>query len=94
MNVIRDPLTVPVPVALAPARPDALERAAGMFRAAGDIGRLRLLELLLREERCVGDLANATGANYSTVSQQLKLLREEKPDCQSARRQKHLLCSR
>lgn len=56
---------------------DALERAAGIFRAAGDVGRLRLLGELLAGERSVGDLAQAVGAGLSTVSQQLRVLRAE-----------------
>ena len=60
-----------------PAGKAALERAAGMFRAVGDVGRLRLLEQLLDGERCVTELAEAVGAGLSTVSQQLRILRAE-----------------
>lgn len=55
----------------------ALERAAGILRAAGEVGRLRLLEVLLDGERCVTDLAAAVGVGLSTVSQQLRVLRAE-----------------
>lgn len=55
----------------------ALERAASIFRAAGEAGRLALLEQLLEGERCVTDLAATAGAGLSTVSQQLRVLREE-----------------
>lgn len=55
----------------------ALERAARIFRAAGDTARLRLLDQLLEGERCVTDLAESVGANLSTVSQQLRILRSE-----------------
>jgi ArsR family transcriptional regulator, lead/cadmium/zinc/bismuth-responsive transcriptional repressor len=55
----------------------ALERAARIFRAAGDAARLRLLDQLLEGERCVTELADSVGANLSTVSQQLRTLRSE-----------------
>jgi ArsR family transcriptional regulator, lead/cadmium/zinc/bismuth-responsive transcriptional repressor len=56
----------------------ALERAAGIFRAAGDVSRLRLLDELCEGERCVTELAATVGAGLSTVSQQLRILRSEK----------------
>lgn len=55
----------------------AVERAATLFRALGDTSRIRLLELLLDGEHCVGDLASDTTTPMSTVSQQLRLLRGE-----------------
>jgi ArsR family transcriptional regulator, lead/cadmium/zinc/bismuth-responsive transcriptional repressor len=54
-----------------------LDRAARMFRAAGDVARLRLLALLWKGERTVTELAAATDAQMSTVSQQLRFLRME-----------------
>ena len=57
--------------------PDALHRAAGLFRAAGDTERLRLLAELAHGERCVTELAQLTDAGMSTVSQRLKVLRAE-----------------
>jgi ArsR family transcriptional regulator, lead/cadmium/zinc/bismuth-responsive transcriptional repressor len=54
------------------------ERAAALFRAAGDAPRLKLLELLSSGEWCVSELAEATHAGMSTVSQQLKVLRQER----------------
>lgn len=55
----------------------ALDRAAGLFRAAGDAERLRLLAELAHGERCVTELAELTRAGMSTVSQRLKVLRAE-----------------
>jgi len=55
-----------------------LERAAAIFRAVGDVARLRLLERLADGEWCVTELAEAAGVGLSTVSQQLKLLRAER----------------
>jgi DNA-binding transcriptional ArsR family regulator len=55
----------------------AFERAAGIFRAAGDVPRLRLLELLSRGEKCVTEIAETLDEGLSTVSQRLRLLRAE-----------------
>jgi ArsR family transcriptional regulator len=57
---------------------DELERAAAIFRAAGDLARLKLLYRLCDGEWCVTELAEAAGVGLSTVSQQLRLLRAER----------------
>jgi ArsR family transcriptional regulator len=57
--------------------PDALERAAQIFRAMGDGARLRILDLLKQRERCVTEIVTAVGEKFTTVSQRLKLLRSE-----------------
>jgi ArsR family transcriptional regulator, lead/cadmium/zinc/bismuth-responsive transcriptional repressor len=57
---------------------EQLERAAAIFRAAGDLSRLRLLQRLSEGEWCVTELAEAAGVGLSTVSQQLRLLRAER----------------
>lgn len=57
---------------------DQLERAAAIFRAAGDVARLKLLHRLSDGEWCVTELAEAAGVGLSTVSQQLRLLRAER----------------
>jgi DNA-binding transcriptional ArsR family regulator len=81
--VKRDPVETCAPTAHDDARrraraPNvAVDRAATLFRALGDASRIRLLELLLDGEHCVGDLAVDTTAPMSTVSQQLRLLRAE-----------------
>jgi ArsR family transcriptional regulator, lead/cadmium/zinc/bismuth-responsive transcriptional repressor len=62
----------------APVTEEAFERAASIFRAAGDISRLKLLARLAHGEWCVTELADAAGVGLSTVSQQLRLLRAEK----------------
>ena len=56
---------------------DAYQRAAGFFRAAGDIARLKLLTRLADGEWCVTELAQAAHVTLPTVSQQLRLLRAE-----------------
>ena len=57
---------------------DVLERAAAIFRAAGDPGRLHILHCLLHAEHCVSDLAAELDVGMSTISQRLKVLRSEK----------------
>jgi ArsR family transcriptional regulator len=59
------------------ARPGARERAARIFRALGDVPRLRLLEMLAQDEFCVTELVSGLGEKFSTVSQRLRLLRSE-----------------
>lgn len=56
---------------------DAYERAAGIFRAMGDTPRLRMLHLLMHSELCVSEIVDKLGEKFSTVSQRLKLLRQE-----------------
>ncbi len=57
---------------------EQLERAAEIFRAAGDLSRLKLLYRLCDGEWCVTELAESAGVGLSTVSQQLRLLRAER----------------
>lgn len=57
---------------------EQLDRAAAIFRAAGDLSRLKLLYRLCDGEWCVTELAEAAGVGLSTVSQQLRLLRAER----------------
>lgn len=52
--------------------------ASDLFRALGDPSRLRLVDLLSNGEWCVTELALATSANMSTVSQQLRALLQER----------------
>jgi DNA-binding transcriptional ArsR family regulator len=56
---------------------EAFERAAGIFRAAGEVTRLRLLARLSEGEWCVTELAEAAGAPLAAVSQQLGVLRAQ-----------------
>lgn len=55
----------------------AYVRAAAIFRAAGDVARLRLLAELADGEWCVSELAENLKEGLSTVSQRLRLLRSE-----------------
>jgi ArsR family transcriptional regulator len=54
-----------------------LERAAQLLRALGDAPRLRLLQLLASQERCVTELVETLQEKFPTVSQRLRLLRTE-----------------
>lgn len=53
-------------------------RAAALFRAVGDVARLRLLHRLAQGEWCVSELAADSGTKLSTLSQQLRLLYAER----------------
>lgn len=48
---------------------------AETFKALGDITRVRILDAISRDERCVGDIASLLGLSESAVSHQLRLLR-------------------
>ena len=72
--VIHPPAVFAARAALAaiPATP----QVAGLFALLADPTRLRLLTALATGELCVCDLAAATGINRTTVSHQLRTLRE------------------
>ena len=52
---------------LRPVRREALERAAGIFRALADVPRLSLLALLGQGEACVSELAADGKKDLSTT---------------------------
>jgi DNA-binding transcriptional ArsR family regulator len=56
---------------------ETLEGAAQILRAMGDAARLRILDLLKNGELCVTEVALAVGEKFTTVSQRLKLLRND-----------------
>ncbi len=58
--------------------PEALDRAAAIFRAMGDPGRLRVLEMLLSGPLCVSAISQQLQDSMPAVSQRLKLLRGER----------------
>lgn len=57
--------------------PASLERAAQLFRAMADAPRLRILDLLKARDLCVTEIAAAVNDKISTVSQRLRVLRQE-----------------
>lgn len=53
-----------------------LERRAAVIKALAHPSRLRIAEELVKGERCVCDLKELVGADMSTVSKHLTLMRE------------------
>jgi ArsR family transcriptional regulator len=54
--------------------PEALELVASRFRVLGEANRLRLIQSLSGEERCVGELTGLTGLTQANVSRHLQTL--------------------
>ena len=54
-----------------------LLRASRIFRALGEPSRLRLLAFLAKGEACVTEVSEAEGEEISTISQRLRVLRNE-----------------
>lgn len=52
-----------------------LEDLAALFGAFADPGRLRIVSALSVSEMCVGDLSNILGINQTTLSHQLRFLK-------------------
>ncbi len=53
------------------------DRASDFLKSLANAQRLRILCLILEGERPVGEIAEAIGANQSSVSQNLALMRRE-----------------
>lgn len=56
---------------------EALTLMSNLFGAFADQTRLKLLSALSISEMCVGDLADVLALNQTTISHQLKLLKEQ-----------------
>jgi DNA-binding transcriptional ArsR family regulator len=56
---------------------NSLEQAARLFKAISEVPRLRLVTLLSKGEASVSELAAAEGEAISTISQRLRILRNE-----------------
>lgn len=56
---------------------ESAERASSFLKSVGNAHRLRILCLIMQEERPVGELAEAVGLNQSAVSQHLARMRQE-----------------
>lgn len=52
-----------------------VEGVADLFKMLGDPTRVRILDAIARDERCVCDIAGLVGMSESAVSHQLRLLR-------------------
>lgn len=70
----------------------AVDRCARIFRAMGDVSRLRLLSRLSHGPACVGELAAAEQESITTISQRLRILRADNI-VQRKRNGKHVLYS-
>ena len=57
-------------------REEALYDIADFFKLLGDSTRLKILYALQKTEVCVGDLSTALGLSQSSVSHQLRILRQ------------------
>ena len=55
---------------------ETIEAIAELFKAFGDPTRVEILSLLMQQERCVGDIAEAVGLSQSAVSHQLRALKQ------------------
>jgi len=53
------------------------EGFAELFKLLSESSRLRILFLLIKEECCVGDIADKLGMNQSAVSHQLRVLKDQ-----------------
>lgn len=51
---------------------------ADLYKVFGDYSRIRIMYILLQEELCVQDIADALGMTQSAVSHQLKTLKQSK----------------
>ena len=52
------------------------QQIAELFKAFGDTTRVRILWLLLNNEQCVGDIAQALDISQSAISHQLHSLKQ------------------
>jgi ArsR family transcriptional regulator len=69
---LHGPVDAPVPSS------PSLQGASELFRAMGEVNRLRLLEMLKHGERCVTEIVAASNEKFSTISQRLRILRAER----------------
>jgi DNA-binding transcriptional ArsR family regulator len=56
--------------------PELVAALADTFKVLGDATRVRILDVLSRQELCVGDIADVLGLSESAVSHQLRVLRQ------------------
>lgn len=55
---------------------ETLEQIADLFKAFGDATRVHIMSLLLGQELCVGDIAEAVELSQSAISHQLRILKQ------------------
>ena len=57
---------------------DKLYTLAELYKVFGDATRLKILFLLLKGEQCVSDIANSLSMTQSSISHQLRVLKQAK----------------
>ena len=55
---------------------NTMDAIAGLFKGFADPTRVHILCLLVEQERCVGDIAEAVQISQSAISHQLRLLKQ------------------
>lgn len=55
---------------------NTMEQIADLFKAFGDPTRVHILSLLVGEELCVTDIAEAVELSQSAISHQLRILKQ------------------
>lgn len=55
---------------------NTMEQIADLFKAFGDPTRVQILSLLVGEELCVTDIAEAVELSQSAISHQLRILKQ------------------
>ena len=55
---------------------DVMLQIAELFKAFGDPTRVHILSLLLKQELCVGDIAEGVELSQSALSHQLRILKQ------------------
>lgn len=51
---------------------------AELFKIFGDSTRIKIINILLKQELCVGEIAEKINASQSAVSHQLRILKQSK----------------
>ena len=57
---------------------DKIINLSELFKIFGDSTRIKIINILLDEELCVGDIAEKISATQSAVSHQLRILKSSK----------------
>lgn len=55
---------------------ETMEAIAELFKGFGDPTRVHILSLLLQQEMCVNDIADAVAISQSAISHQLRMLKQ------------------
>ena len=55
----------------------AAEKVADVLKAIAHPVRLRIIELLENDEKCVGDIVESVGGKQSVTSQQLNMMKDK-----------------